>query len=305
MKKRILMLLTALAMLIAAAGCGAGSSSAQTSSLDVSYGSDSESDDTLSSGSTTSLTLGDDTKIINTGNLTVQTPDLSAASAALITLLADYGGYIESQEVYQFTSRSAAEYVLRVPAEYFDALMNAVSESELCTVTYQSISREDVSESYSDIENRLETLELKLSRLQELLLQAESVEDLITIESAISDVEYEIESLTTQKNHYDSLIGYSTIYLCLSQISSAGEAADATLAQRRMSAFTTGCANFVSGWEAFLVLVIGNLFSLLLLLAVLVLGIAMLRRWKKRHPGAKKCRKKDAVPTATDPEQEK
>ena len=41
--------------------------------------------------------------------------------------------------------------------------------------------------------------------------------DIITIESAISDTEYEIESLSGTLRHYDALVDYATVSLTLSE----------------------------------------------------------------------------------------
>ena len=49
---------------------------------------------------------------------------------------------------------------------------------------------------YYDNEARLTTQRTKLERLQELLSKAEAMEDIITIESAISETELQIEYLT-------------------------------------------------------------------------------------------------------------
>ena len=69
-------------------------------------------------------------------------------------------------------------------------------------MTWQSDTAENISERYYDTQSRLETAQIKLERLQELLKKAESMEDIITIESAISETEYEIEDLSGTMRHY-------------------------------------------------------------------------------------------------------
>ena len=69
-----------------------------------------------------------------------------------------------------------------VPAERFQDLLAQVGE--LCHVTYQEQNSDNVSEAYYDTESRLVTQQTKLERLQTLLAQAETMEDIITIESA-------------------------------------------------------------------------------------------------------------------------
>ena len=72
---------------------------------------------------------------------------------------------------------------------------------------------------------RVSTLEDELERLNELLSQASSMEDILAIESKISDVRYELESYQSQMNTYDNLINYSTvdIYVLEVDVVSAGQ----------------------------------------------------------------------------------
>lgn len=230
-----------------------------------------------------------DAKLIYTGYLTLECTDLKAAMPGLEELVSDHGGYLERQEVYQQTGWQTADYTVRVPSEQYQAFMGAVEQWKGGKVTYQSSSVDDVGEQYADIENRLETLQIKLDRLQDLLSQAETVEDMITIESAISDVEYEIEDLSGQKNRYDSLIDYSTVYITLQQVNSLSEGVDPTLGERLSRGFTRGLGNFAAGCADFLVWIVSNLIGVVLFLTVLAVVVTLLvrrRRISKRPPNA-------------------
>lgn len=226
----------------------------------------------------------EDAKLIYTGNLSLECTDLDAAMSGLESLVAEHGGYLESQEVYHESSWQNAHYTVRVPSGQYDAFLNAVTSWEGCTVTYQNSSVEDVGEVYADIENRLETLSIKLDRLQNLLTQAENMEDIITIENAISEVESEIESLSGQKNRYDSLIDYSTIYIDLQQVSTLSEGVNPTLGQRLSQGFIRGVQGFADGCANFLVWIVSHLIGVLIFLAVAAVAVVLLvRRFRRRR----------------------
>ena len=89
---------------------------------------------------------------------------------------------------------------------------------ELCHVVRQEEDSDNISEQYYDTESRLVTQQTKLERLQTLLSQAETMEDIITIESAISETELEIEQLTGTLRQYDSLVDYSTVTISLEEV---------------------------------------------------------------------------------------
>ena len=84
-------------------------------------------------------------------------------------------------------------------------------------------STENISTQYYDTEARLKTLRTKQERLQALLAEAEVMEDIISLESALSDVEYEIEQYSSTMNQYDSLVSFSTIDLTLQEVTKVTE----------------------------------------------------------------------------------
>ena len=131
---------------------------------------------------------------------------------------------------------------MRIPADQFQPFLDQVGT--LCHVTYQEQTSENVSEAYYDAESRLATQRTKLERLQNLLAQAENMEDIITIESAISDTELEIERLTGTLRQYDALVDYATVYLSLQEVYQLSNVEEpATSFASRMG------AAFASGWR--------------------------------------------------------
>ena len=227
-------------------------------------------------------------KIIYTGDLTLQTTSMDDAAAALAQLVSNYGGYFESQEVYLERYSKDAYYVVRIPGDSFYDFLNSVSATEVYTVTYRNVTSENVGEAYADIENRLETLNIKLNRLQSLLEQAVSMEDIITIDSAISEVEYMIEMLSGEKRHYDSLINYSTVRISMYEVSVASEGVDPTLGERISSSFYRGIEDFVEWCEDFLVWLVGSWIGLLIFAVIIVVVITFLRKAKKKGPRRKR-----------------
>lgn len=109
-----------------------------------------------------------------------------------------------------------ADLTIRIPA---DQLANFVSQvSEISNVTSSRESAEDVTLSYADTESRKKALETEQDRLLELMEQAETTEDLLAIESRLTDVRYQLESAASQLKLYDSLVSYSTVYLTVEEV---------------------------------------------------------------------------------------
>lgn len=155
-------------------------------------------------------------KVILRANLDAETREFDEADTSIQALIDKLGGYIESSSVEGSAGYRYASYTVRVPRAQYETFLEQVGT--LCSVTYRSRSAEDVSEQYFDRETRLKAQTTKRDRLLALLEKAEKMEDIIQLESALADVQVEIEALTGELRHYDSLVDFSTIYLSLREV---------------------------------------------------------------------------------------
>lgn len=126
------------------------------------------------------------------------------------------------------------------------------------------------------------------------------MEDIITIESAISETEYQIESLSGTLRHYDALVDFATVGVNLQEVyklSSVEEAPD-SFGARMGSAFTAGCAAFADGLEN---LAVGLAYSWmwLIVLAVIVFVVIRMIRGKKHRFHLSRRKKTDDNPPET------
>ena len=136
-----------------------------------------------------STRTADSAKIIYTANLTLETRDYDTARAALDAALSDADGYMESSSEYTNTdSTRSVSLTLRVPQDSYKSFLAAAAQSG--SVTYQNQQAEDITTRYMDTEARLASLTAQRTRLQELQAQADTLADLLEIESSLSDVQY-------------------------------------------------------------------------------------------------------------------
>ncbi len=165
-------------------------------------------------------------KIIYSGSATVETQKFDETVAAVEKLAEDIGGYIQSSSVNgrdfyasQYGDRTyrTAYYELRVPVDKFRSVMDGLSE--LGNVPYSSINADNITEQYTDVQARLTSCQAEETRLLELLDKADTVDEMLQIESYLSDVRYEIESYTAQIKNWDSRISYSTVSLTIQEVS--------------------------------------------------------------------------------------
>lgn len=225
-------------------------------------------------------------KLIRRAELNIQTEQFDQSVQALNQLVSECGGYFEMASINgggrrdAYASRSG-EYIVRVPAEKYGQFFH--SAGDLGYVTSSTESSEDVGERYYDTEARLKTQRTKQERLLALLERAETMEDIIALESALSDVEYQIEMYSSELNRFDALIGFSTFTLYIHEVGQitqeVGEAS--SLGQRMAAGVEASFRNLVKGFQDLLVWVSYHLFLTVILAAVLAVAVVLGRRWLK------------------------
>ena len=227
-------------------------------------------------------------KLIRRAELHIQTEQFDESLEALNALVAECGGYFETASVYGGSRRDAyasrsGEYTVRVPAEKYDNFLSQTGE--LGYVTSKDEKSEDVGERYYDTESRLKTQRTKQERLLALLEKAENMEDIIALENALSDVEYQIEQYSSELNRYDALIGFSTFNVYLNEVSrvtqEVGETA--SLGQRMAAGFQSSVRGLGQGFQNFLIWASYNVFLVVILAAVVVVAVIVGRRELKKQ----------------------
>ena len=281
--KRGLAMLAALVLLVSLmSGCGGGGDTASSTTVSEDMAATEEAAGSGSYGGNMMAQMpesaegadgGEDrlqnAKMIYTADLTVETTAFDDAASSLRQMVEDMGGYFETASLYnRGGDYRSASYTIRVPADQFQNLLTQVGE--LCHVVRKEESGDNIGEEYYDVESRLVTQQTKLERLQTLLSQAETMEDIITIESAISDTELTIEQLTGTLRRYDSLVDYSTVNITLEEVYKLSNAEEppTSFASRLGKAFAAGWNGFVGVLEALVMILAYAWVPVVLLLAV-------------------------------------
>ena len=238
-------------------------------------------------------------KKIYRATLELQTLEFEKANEDIDRLITEAGGWVEQKDVSTYSSSyRSAYYTVRVPAAKFESFCAGVGE--LCHVTYSTSSAEDISESYYDTKARLDTAQIKLARLQELLKDADNMADIITIESAISDTEYQIDYLSGTLRSYDSLVDYATVCLNLNEVYRLSNTEDApkSFGEKISNAFSEGVKDAGELLEDIAIWLAYNWLAVIIWLVLLAAAVLIVRgAWRgvKRARANRKA-KKTALP---------
>lgn len=158
-----------------------------------------------------------DEKIIYHFYYTIQTTDYEKTDKTLKELMAKTNSYIEDGNVSQSSNNTFnADYTVRVPKDKSAQFQKDMAS--LGTVTYQSVSTENKTQNYKDMESYKKTLEIREKKLQELLEKAEKMEDIIMINNELSTILSEKENLTRELDQIDHDVDYQYFSLSISEV---------------------------------------------------------------------------------------
>ena len=155
-------------------------------------------------------------KIIKNGNLSIETLEFDKFIRELEASVATYNGYIEFSSQYGSKNYRSASYTVRVPYQKYDEFVSVVGE--LGTVTSSNTSVDDVTLKYVDIEARLAALTAERESFMALMDRAETIEEILQIQGYLTDVNYQIESYTSQLNTLKNKVSYSTVTLDIDEV---------------------------------------------------------------------------------------
>ena len=244
--KKYISAFLALILLLSLAGCGA-------SSVKNSYAMEEAApeapammaagavNDKLTSASANgSAVVPENRKWIITVYMSAETEDLDTMTAALDERIEALNGYVEDQRIYNGSAYADRRYrnanlTIRIPAENVDQFTDQVSG--IANVISQEKNLEDITLTYVSTESRMTALQTEEARLLELMAQAETMSDLLEIEARLTDVRYELESVTSRLRTYDNQINYATIHLEISEVQEYTPVEDPTLWQRLTGGF--------------------------------------------------------------------
>lgn len=229
-------------------------------------------------------------KLITTMNISAETEELDGVLSNVQSRVKELGGYIESSDIYNGSNyysgskpKRSAYLTLRIPANNLDKFIETVENST--NITNKSTSVEDVTLNYVDIESKKKALTAEENRLLEILESAETVEDVIAVESRLSEVRYQIESIESQLRTYDNKINYSTVHLDINEVVKFTPTQEKSAGERMREGFIESIAEvgaLIAEGFIWFVIHIPQIVLVLLLVAIIIIAIIAIDKAGKK-----------------------
>lgn len=229
-------------------------------------------------------------KLIKNVDLTVETKEFDSLITSLSAKIEELGGYVENSDIsgssYQYQNTRYGYLTARIPQDRLDEFVTNVSS--LGNVTRRHDSVQDVTLQYVDTESKIKSLKAEQESLITMLEKAENLEDIIKIQSRLTEVRYQLESNESQLRTYDNLVTYSTVTMDITEVKQITEPAPTGTFDEIRKRLESNLADIAAGFLDFFIWLISSLPYLLIWAAVILIIILLLRRlWKKHNPKRK------------------
>jgi major membrane immunogen (membrane-anchored lipoprotein) len=231
-------------------------------------------------------------KIIRNAMLQMQTKNLDESYDKLRIKLYEFGGNIFSEETDRSEYRVRTSAVFTIPPEHLDAFI--LYAEECGNVTSKSISSEDITGQYIDVEVRLENKRRNLDKYYEMLEDANRMEDIIMIQSQINMITADIESYEAQLQMWNKNIAESRIDLTITETEdpSKVEVEDVTFSTLSFSNMgklmwngIQKCVDVIGTVLQWLLIIIVTLLPVLIIAGIIITILLLRRRaLDKKYP---------------------
>lgn len=215
--------------------------------------------------------------IIRTGSLTVEGDDVSDLRQKAVTVVASLNGQVASEDTGSDPDGTItrSNLVLKIPTKSFETAIQRLSGLGKRLQIHQEST--DVTEQVVDVASRIASQRASLERMRVLMAKANSISDIVSVESELTRREADLESLLAKQKNLALQTDLATLTLTLTQQGKPP-------VQTEDEPDKGFLAGLKGGWNAFtatfsaLATVAGALLPFVVLLAIIAVPL-----WRFRH----------------------
>jgi hypothetical protein len=221
--------------------------------------------------------------IEQSASLSIVAKNYDEASAAIEKLAKSRGGYIEKLEGHsQSGSSRSLSASLRVPATQLDGFLADLRK--LGDVESDSLTNEEVSAQYVDLQARLKVAQATERRLVELLgSRTGRLEDVLDVERELARVRSEVESMQGESALMLHQVSYATVQVELSEEYREKMHSDSSVGTKIRNAAVGGLQNLQDAILGILIFFLNYGLAIVFWLAIILIPAWLLRRFFQRR----------------------
>jgi len=228
---------------------------------------------------------GSERKLIRTVSLDMETLAFDDTAESLKAAVSACGGYFESSDVYGSSSYENdlkyGSYTVRIPQDRLDSFLENLGDAG--HVLSKNETTEDITLQYVDTESHITALKTQQEKLMALMDKAESMEDVLKIESALTEVRYELEYYESTKKQYDNKVSYSTVRISIQEVRERTPDIEPGIGTRIKDGFMNAMENMGEGFVDIFVWIITCIPYFLTIAVVAAVIIVIIKKIRKRN----------------------
>lgn len=160
--------------------------------------------------------------VIKNASMSIVVEDVQGTVDTVVELAESMGGFVVSQYVYEYSigygssyqADKAADLTVRVPAERLNEVLDRIRDMSV-EVTSETVSGQDVTREYTDLQSRLRNLEATRDQLELIMEDAFKTEDVLAVYAELVRVNEEIEIIQGQLNYFSEAARLSAVSLSI------------------------------------------------------------------------------------------
>lgn len=239
----------------------------------------------LDASNTTQKEFGD--KLVYTCNMSMETLVYDDTVDEVKKKIVESNGIIQSEEEYDddynwyysdYEKTNATRnimFTVRVPSEKYDSFLESLEGSG--KIVSKSSSVDNISKQYYDTESIIKSLEIQEDRLLTMMEEAETIQDMISVETRLTEVQTELNRYHTSLASMQTDVDYSTVYISIREVYEySPDIHTNTFLERLGNAFSdswSGFKNAIEGVLFFVIIAVPQLVIYVPFIGIIVFGI--------------------------------
>jgi hypothetical protein len=152
--------------------------------------------------------------VIKNAAMTLIVSDVDGRMTEIKQIAADYNGFVVSQNTNHYNGHTGAQIALRVDSDKLDLALDRLKKLAI-EVREQSISGEDVTAEFVDLESNLKNLEAAEAQLKKILDGATKSEDVLAVFKELTQIRGQIDTIKGRMKFLSASAAQSLITLRL------------------------------------------------------------------------------------------
>ncbi len=150
-------------------------------------------------------------KVVKTGSVDLEVPkgDVSLTVSRLSALAVGVSGFIADSRTSESASAPRGTVTLRVPAASYEGVVEEVRRlGKVISATSQG---RDVTDQFTDLESRIRALEATRAQYLALLGRAQSIQEILSVQTQVNQVQVQLEQLQGQRNALEDQASFAAL----------------------------------------------------------------------------------------------